>query len=178
MAAQQLSIAMWKSLQIFARSPKHLMAALGILFSALIVILFLIDLRTRYHDAIDAAKNEALKDAAILSDNTVLAFETVNRVLREAELIRLGGLTGNYATPDAMNAALRHLVQASPFVVAVGWTNPLGDLLAHSYDKTPPRTNIADLPQFNARIVPICEHRWPGMSRNQQQRLHRGFSHT
>jgi len=75
MAAQQLSISMWKSLQIFARSPKHLMAALGILFSALIVILFLIDLRTRYHDAIDAAKNEALKDAAILSDNTVLALK-------------------------------------------------------------------------------------------------------
>ena len=127
------------------------MAALGILFSALIVILFLADLRTRYHDAIDAAKNEALKDAAILSDNTVLAFETVDRVLREAELIRLGGLTGNYATPDAMNAALRHLVQTSPFVVAVGWTNPLGDLVAHSYDKTPPRTNIANLPHFTAQ---------------------------
>jgi diguanylate cyclase (GGDEF)-like protein/PAS domain S-box-containing protein len=142
---------MWKSLQTFAPSPKHSMAALGILFSALIVILFLADLRTRYHNAIDAAKNEALKDAAILSDNTVLTFEAADRGLREAELIRLGGLTGNYATPDAMNAALRHVVQTSPFVVAVGWTNAVGDLLAHSYDKTPPRANIADLPHFVAQ---------------------------
>src|SRR5664279_5431608 len=101
---------MWKLLKTFARSPKYSMAALGILFCALIVILFLVDLRTRYHNAIDAAKNEALKDAAILSDNTVLTFETADRVLREAELVRLGGLSGNYTTPDAMNAALRHLV--------------------------------------------------------------------
>jgi diguanylate cyclase (GGDEF)-like protein/PAS domain S-box-containing protein len=150
-AAGQLSVAMWKSLQTFARSPKHSMAALGILFSALIVILFLVDLRTRYHNAIDAAKNEALKDAAILSDNTALTFETVDRVLREAELIRLGGFTGNYATSDAMNAALRHVVQTSPFVVAVGWTNASGDLLAHSYEKPPPRANIADLPHFTAQ---------------------------
>src|SRR5664280_212690 len=142
---------MWKSLQAFARSQKHSMAALGILFSALIVILFLVDLRARYRDAIDAAKHEALKDAAILSGNTVLTFEAVDRVLREAELIRLGGLTGNYATPDAMNAALRHVVQSSPLVVAVGWSNASGDLLAHSYEKAPPRTNIAGLPHFTAQ---------------------------
>jgi PAS domain S-box-containing protein len=127
------------------------MAALGILFRTLMVILFLVDLRTRYHNAIDRAKNEASKDASILSDNMVLTFEAVDRVLREAELIRLGGISGNYATPDAMNAALRHVVQTFPFVVAVGWTNASGDLLAHSYEKKPPRANIADLPHFAAQ---------------------------
>ena len=127
------------------------MAALGVLFSALIVVLFLADLRTRYRNAIDEAKNEALYNAAILSDNTALTFETVDRILREAELIRLGGLSGNYPTPDAMNAALRHLAQTSSIVVAIGWANTSGDLLAHSYSSKPPRTNIAELLHFTAQ---------------------------
>ena len=121
------------------------MAALGVLFSALIVVLFLADLRTRYRNAIDEAKNEALYNAAILSDNTALTFETVDRILREAELIRLGGLSGNYATPDAMNAALRHLAQTSSIVVAIGWTNTSGDLLAHSYSGPCRKPNRADI---------------------------------
>jgi len=99
------------------------MAAFGVLLSALIVVLFLVDLRARYHGAIDQAKSDALDHAQILADNTAVTFETVDRVLRETELIRRGASSGSDATPEAANAALRHLDQTSPIVVAIGWTN-------------------------------------------------------
>ena len=106
------------------------MAAFGVLFSALIVVLFLVDLRARYHGAIDQAKRDALDHAQILADNTAVTFETVDRVLRETELIRQGASSGGDATLMAANAALRHLDQTSPIVVAIGWTNATGDVLA------------------------------------------------
>jgi diguanylate cyclase (GGDEF)-like protein len=143
--------AMWQPLQTFARSPKLAIATLGATFCGLIVALFLFDLQARYHGAIDDAKNEALNNAAILSSNTVLSFDSVDRTLREAALIRAGALNGNYPTADAINAALRHLANTSPLLIAVGWTDAAGDLLAHSDPKAPPRTNIANLPHFAAQ---------------------------
>jgi diguanylate cyclase (GGDEF)-like protein/PAS domain S-box-containing protein len=124
------------------------MATFGVLFCALLVVLFLADLRTRYHGSIDQAKNEALNHAEILADNTAVTFETVDRVLRETELIRQGALLGTYTAPDAANGALRHLAQTSPLVIAIGWTNAAGGLLAHSYGSSPPRANIADMSHF------------------------------
>jgi diguanylate cyclase (GGDEF)-like protein/PAS domain S-box-containing protein len=127
------------------------MAAFGVLLSALIVVLFLVDLQARYHGAIHQAKSDALDHAQILADNTAVTFETVDRVLRETELIRQGASSGSHAALEAANAALRHLDQTSPIVVAIGWTNATGDVLAHSDNKAPLPANIADMSHFVAQ---------------------------
>ena len=36
-------------------------------------------------------------------------------------------------------------------IVAIGWTDAQGNLVAHSYDGTPPRTNIADMAHFTVQ---------------------------
>src|SRR5579871_950308 len=110
------------------RSQKHLMGTFGVLFSLLITTLFLVDLKARYNGAIETAKTATLEDAEILADHAAATFETVDRILRETELIRENALSGNRATSEATNAALRHLAQTSPLVLAIAWTNAAGDL--------------------------------------------------
>ena len=137
--------------QKLARSPAFLQAVLGAFFAASIVLLFSVDLQFRYQDAIAQGKKTALNFAKILAEHTVLTFEGVEQTLREAEKIRQDGLSGRYAKPEDMNAALRLLQQTSPVVVAVGWTDASGEVLAHSYDHKPPRTNISGMPHFNVQ---------------------------
>ena len=43
------------------------------------------------------------------------------------------------------------LQQSSSVLVAVGWTDASGKLLAHSYDHAPPRRNISDMSHFIAQ---------------------------
>jgi PAS domain S-box-containing protein len=122
----------------------------GIAFAVSIIVMFSIDLRFRYDDAIEQGKKTAMNFAEILSEHTALTFENVERTLNEAEKIRKDTLDGDYAAPDETNAALRLLAKTSPVVVAVGWTDAAGELIAHSYDRVPPRSNIASMPHFTA----------------------------
>jgi len=123
----------------------------GVAFASAIVLLFSIDLRFRYDDAIEQGKKTAMNFAEILSEHTALTFENVERTLNEAEKIRKDTLDGGYATQEETNAALRLLMKTSPVVVAVGWTDAAGDLIAHSYNQAPPRSNIATMPHFTAQ---------------------------
>jgi len=134
-----------------ARSPSWSPTALGVLFSIATIVLFLTDLQTRYWERIAAAKTEAESFAAILAEHTALTFEDVDRVLREAEAIRRNSLSGTVADPGAANAALRQLQKSSSVVVAIGWTDVSGDVLAHSYDHAPPRRNISGMSHFIAQ---------------------------
>lgn len=131
-----------------ARSPGAPIAALGALLCLSTIVLFLTDLESRYLDRIAAAKTDAQSFARILADHTALTFEDVDRVLLEAEAIRNGSLSGKYADPGAANAALRQLQKSSSVLVAVGWTDASGQLLAHSYGRTPPRTNVSGMSHF------------------------------
>jgi hypothetical protein len=131
-----------------ARLPAAPIAALGILLCLSTIALFVTDLETRYWDRIDAAKSDAQSFARILAEHTALTFEDVDRVLLEAEAIRNNSLSGKYADPGAANAALRQVQKSSSILVAVGWTDASGQLLAHSYGRTPPRTNISDMSHF------------------------------
>jgi diguanylate cyclase (GGDEF)-like protein len=133
------------------RSPGSSLTALGVLFSVATVVLFLTDLETRYWDRIATAKTDAQSFATILAEHTALTFEDVDRVLFEAEAIRRNNLSGKYADPGAVNAALRQLQKSSSVVVAIGWTDASGDVLAHSYDHTPPRRNISGMLHFIAQ---------------------------
>lgn len=134
-----------------ARSPGSPLALLGILLSVATIVLFLTDLRSRYWDRIAAAKTDARSFAKILAEHAALTFEDIDRVLLEAEAIRRNSLSGKYADPGAANLALRQLQKSSSVIVAIGWTNAAGDLLAHSYGHTPPRKNISDMPHFLAQ---------------------------
>jgi len=97
------------------------------------------------------AKTDALSFADILAEHTALTFEEVDRVLLEAETIRRNSLSGKYADSRATNAALRQLQKSSSILVAVGWTDASGQVLAHSYGHTPPRSNISTMSHFIAQ---------------------------
>jgi diguanylate cyclase (GGDEF)-like protein len=134
-----------------AQSPGSSLTALGVLFSAATIVLFLTDLQTRYWDRIAAAKTDAQSFAKILAEHTALTFEDVDRVLLEAEAIRRNSLSGKYSDPGAANAALRQLQKSSTVFVAVGWTDAAGNVLAHSYDRALPRSNISGMAHFIAQ---------------------------
>ncbi|MDR6660614.1 diguanylate cyclase (GGDEF)-like protein/PAS domain S-box-containing protein [Tardiphaga robiniae] len=134
-----------------ARLPGFSLVVLGVFFATSIIVVFLVNLQARHHAALSEARKAALNIAEILAEHTALTFEGIDRTLLEAERIREDSLSGKYATPEAANTALRLLKKASSIVVAVGWTDAGGNLLAHSYDRTPPRSNISDMLHFTAQ---------------------------
>src|ERR1700712_3546993 len=99
---------MWEVRKKLRRSAV-LQTVTGIAFAASIIMMFSIDLRFRYDDAIEQGKKTAMNFAEILSEHTALTFESVERTLREAEKIRKDSLDGDYATLEETNAALRLL---------------------------------------------------------------------
>jgi PAS domain-containing protein len=125
-------------------------AGFGLLFSVATVLLFLIDLQTRHWDTIAAAKKDAQSFANILAEHTALTFEDVDRALREAADIRQTSLSAKKADPAAVDAALRQLQRSSSVFVGIGWTDASGELLAHSFTRKPPRSNIGGMPHFIA----------------------------
>jgi diguanylate cyclase (GGDEF)-like protein len=127
-------------------SPGWSLAGLGLVFSAATIVLFLTDLETRYRDRIAGAKTDAQSFATVLAAHTALIFEDVDRVLLEAAAIR-----AKYTEPGAANGALRQLQKSSSVLVAVGWTDASGQLIAHSYDHAPPRSNISEMSHFIAQ---------------------------
>jgi diguanylate cyclase (GGDEF)-like protein len=132
-------------------SPGSSLAGIGLVLSAATIVLFLTDLQTRYWDRIAVAKTDAQSFAKILAEHTALTFQDVDGVLLEAEAIRKNSLSGKYANPGAANAALRQLQKGSSVLVAIGWTDASGEVLAHSYDHPPPRRNISDMAHFIAQ---------------------------
>lgn len=126
----------------------HGIVAVGLLVTTTVVGLFGLDLYRSYKAEIDEAKRSAQGFAQVLAEHTARTFEAIDRTLQEAEVIRRETGMGRYSTIDQANVALRHLRQSSPLIVAVGWTDAKGNLVAHSYDQKPPRPNIADLPHF------------------------------
>jgi diguanylate cyclase (GGDEF)-like protein len=127
-------------------SPGSSLAALGVVLSAATIVLFLTDLESRYRDRITGAKTDARSFATILAEHTALTFEDVDRVLLEAAAIR-----GKYTEPGAANTALQQLQKSSAVIVAIGWTDAAGNVLAHSYDRALPRSNISEMSHFIAQ---------------------------
>ncbi len=134
-----------------------LQGLLGVVLVTLIAILFSVDLYQRYIAAIDQGKKSAQNLAEVLSEHTALTFENVELMLREAAKIRKESLQGNYASPEDVNAALRLLAKTSSAVVAVGWTDAAGKLVAHSYDAAPPRTDVSQMAHFTVHRDNVSE---------------------
>jgi PAS domain-containing protein len=138
-------------LRSMARSPGAPIAALGALLCLATVVLFLTDLQGRYWSRIAQAKADAQSFARVLAEHTVLTFEDVDRALLRAETIRKTTLSRTIANPGLANAALHQLQKSSPLLVAIGWTDASGEVIAHSYDKPLPRSNISSMPHFIAQ---------------------------
>jgi diguanylate cyclase (GGDEF)-like protein len=134
-------------LQKLTRCPNCLLAAIGVFFAVAIMVLFLADLESRHRDAVATAMQSARNYAEVLAEHTARTFEGVDRALGEAELIRLGNADQSVAVHDA----LRHLQQTSPLILGICWTDAAGNVLVHSYERDPPRRNIADMPHFAAQ---------------------------
>jgi hypothetical protein len=134
-----------------ARSPAAPIAALGVLLSVTTIVLFVTDLETRYRDRIETTKKDAQSFAKILAEHAALTLEDVDRALLEAEAIRKNSLSGRFADPGAVSTALRQLQKSSPVLVAIGWTDASGQVLAHSYPDALPRSNISGMAHFVAQ---------------------------
>ena len=133
------------------RSPGAPVAVLGALLCLSTVVLFLADLQTRYWSRIAQAKTDAQSFAKILTEHTVLTFEDVDRALLRAVAIRKNTLSENGINSTRTNAALRQLQKSSSLLVAIGWTDASGQVIAHSYDKPLPRNNISGMEHFIAQ---------------------------
>jgi diguanylate cyclase (GGDEF)-like protein/PAS domain S-box-containing protein len=130
-----------------ANCPNCTVTAASALFTAGIVVAFLFDLHGRYHSAIEDAQRSARSFAEVLSEHTARTFEAVDRMLRQAELIRQ-----NYPVHDPRSAqiareALRHLQQSSPVIRAIAWTDAAGKFELHSSRSARP-DGIADITPF------------------------------
>lgn len=131
------------------RSPSMSLAVVGALLCLATIFLFLVDLQSRYRERIATAKTDVQSFAKILAEHTALTFDDVDKTLLEADAIRRNSIAGRYTLSSA-NAALRQLQKGSSVVIAVGWTDASGELLAHSYPTGPARLNISDMAHFIA----------------------------
>jgi diguanylate cyclase (GGDEF)-like protein len=136
--------------------PNCTLAAFGGFFACAIAVLFLVDLHSRYVDAIAGAKQATRNYAEVLAEHTARAFENVERSLRVVEIVRREAQNGGSRRPSEGAAqraheVLRQLRLTSPLIVALGWTDAAGELQVHSYDHEPPRPNIADTSHFIAQ---------------------------
>ena len=128
--------------------PSCSLIAAVLFLSTTIVTWFAVDMSNRYDGAIADASRTARQYAGVLAEHTARTFEGVERALNEAEQVRRLYESGLMGTANDAHEALRRIEQTSPVVTAIGWTNAEGDLVAHSYGDTPPRSNISDLPYF------------------------------
>ena len=135
--------------------PNCTLAAFGALFACAIAVLFVVDLHTRYVNAIAGAKQATSNYAEVLAEHTARAFENVERSLHVVEMVRRDAqdsrrIPAGGAAPRPHDL-LRQLRQTSPLIVGLAWTNAAGDLQEHSYDHDPPRRNIAETTHFSAQ---------------------------
>jgi diguanylate cyclase (GGDEF)-like protein len=146
---------LWAAMRKLAWRPKATIGALGIFFAIAIALLFLADLRARYRAEIDQARHSAQNYAEVLAQHTALTFEAVDRSLRQVQLIR-ADLEAAQIMPGAdevavhrrAHEALSQMQKSSLMLETILWADRNGGLQAWSDERTPPRTNIADLDYF------------------------------
>ena len=130
------------------RRPSRALALFVFVFVLLVVVVFLVDLHGRYRVAIADAEQAASNYAEVLSEHTARSFETLDRTLSEAEIIRKDLLAGRYPSPEAAHEALVRLKQTTPLLVALGWSDAEGKIEMSSYPGGPPGPSIAEFPEF------------------------------
>ena len=132
------------------------LAAFGVALAGSIVVLFLGDLQVRHRDAIARAHQSARNQAEVLAADAARAFDSVDRSLRVAEIahhaaLETAGDGGTAAAAQRPHDVLNQIQRASPMIVAIGWTNVAGDLLAASHEENPQARNVASRSYFIAQ---------------------------
>jgi signal transduction histidine kinase/HPt (histidine-containing phosphotransfer) domain-containing protein/ActR/RegA family two-component response regulator len=131
--------------------PSRALGVFSVLLVVALVLLFALDLLSRYRAVIADAERSAGSFAEVLAEHTARTFEAVDRTLREAETIRQDALDGRYKSPAEVHNALRSLKRSSPVLQVVSWTDAAGNLEATSRDGASPVSNIAKFPHFKAQ---------------------------
>jgi diguanylate cyclase (GGDEF)-like protein len=138
--------------------PNSTLAAVAIAFAAAIVIVFLADLNGRYHDALARAHQATRNYAEVLAADAARTFNGVDRALRVAEIAHREIGAGPFASEAERIAAaarahdtLNQIQRTSPMIVAIGWTDAAGDVLANSHDRFPAPRNVAARAYFAAQ---------------------------
>jgi PAS domain S-box-containing protein len=130
------------------RRPSLTLVVFSLAGISTIAALCAADLNSRYVAATVNAEHLTRGFAEVLAEHTARTFEAVDRTLQEAANIQQDFKDGHYTSNEAMNTALRHLRKGSPAILAIGWSDVTGNIQAHSYEGPPPRSNIADTPNF------------------------------
>ena len=110
------------------------------------------EVAVRYSATLSAAEQSAQSYADILAEHTARTFEAIDRSLLAARSIRRDYGAGRLPTLEAANQALRGIQQSSSAILAVGWTNEAGDVVASSYEGSPVRINMSDLDHFKTQL--------------------------
>lgn len=134
--------------KVSAQRHAYALAAFGGILIIAIVILYGVQLNTRFNAAISGAKQSAQNLAEVLAEHTARTFEALDRMLHEAEMIRRDDEARRFASDAATREALLRLKQTSPAVIAVGWTDAAGNVTTHTYERDLSHPNIADLQHF------------------------------
>ncbi len=127
--------------------PGRALTVFSVVTTLGILALLLADLNSRHRSAIAAAERSAQGFAEVLAEHTARTFEAVDRTLRVAETIR-ADIEADRTTRSPQQV-LRQLLQNSPILAAIEWTNATGDIVAYAGDGDP--ANIADTPYFIAQ---------------------------
>ena len=130
--------------------PSRLLLAGSLILIIGICSLFLVDLYGRHETAIEDTKRSALSFADVLAEHTARTFEAIELTLRAADTIRRSTEPPLAVSIESASKALQSLQSSSPALLAIGWTNVKGDVIAHSYIGPAARANISDLPHFVA----------------------------
>ena len=138
------------AIAFFSERPTLTLGIVGAGICLGLSTLFAIELRSQYLTTISYAERASQSFADVLAEHTARTFEAIDRTLRIAESIRNDVLAGRMAEPAA-HQALRSLQLSSPALLAIGWTDKDGNVVAHSYDGVAVRSNIADLPHFTVQ---------------------------
>ena len=114
------------------------------------ILVFVFEANNRYNTAIAEAERTARSFAEVLAEHTARTFEAIERTLGAANVIRNEFDEGKF-TPQSSNQALRALWKGAPALLAIGWTDETGDVVATSFEGAPVRANISDLEHFRAQ---------------------------
>jgi signal transduction histidine kinase len=131
-----------------ASRPEIALIALGSAIIVAVLLAFGYNACSQYEAALGHARRSTLGFANIVGEHTARSFEAADRTLREVELMRSDFVDGKYADARALKEALQHLQRTSPLVAALGWTDASGNVVAHSYERDPPRPSIATMDHF------------------------------
>ena len=134
-------------IRISTKRPSLSLWVLGFGISLSLVALFAIELRSQYKAAIENAENTSQSFSDVLAEHTARTFEAIDRTLQVVESLR-GDVVAGRMSNAAAHLALQNLQKSSPALLALGWTDAIGNVVAHSYEGTAVRPSIADLVHF------------------------------